>query len=251
MFCAIIIMVGYLHWQEKISAQASISNVEKSESKDINSLTASGSQNVKDYTKNLPPNLKIMIEDASNKGKKIKFVIYGSETTSNNKNAWPNILKTEMNEAYGSVFEFIIISEKDKTSKEVVNENLFEKVTKENPDVLLFEPFLLKDNGEVGIINTLLNIEDMIADLKEKNEDVFVMLQPPHPLYNATFYPKEVQEFKQFALAEGYIYLDHWQSWPKQNDSELKQYLSEDNAKPNDKGNRVWADYLAQYFISR
>ncbi|QNG60221.1 SGNH/GDSL hydrolase family protein [Bacillus sp. PAMC26568] len=251
MICVIIIMAGNLHWQIKTGskgAQQVLKLVDSSKEQ-----TESEDAPIKEEpnaSKNLPKELAAKIKAAQEGGEPVKFVMYGSETTSSEPNAWPILLQNKLNEAYGEqVFEIVILSEIDKTSREVINEGLYKKIIEQNPDLVLLEPFLLKDNGEIGILNTLLNVETMVADIKKQNPEATIMLQPPHPLFGAKFYPKEVDEFKKFAEEKEYLYLDHWINWPKGDDEKLNDYLTEDK-KPNDQGNKAWAEYLIGYFVA-
>ena len=120
----------------------------------------------------------------------------------------------------------------------------------EQPDLILFEPFILKDNGEVGIDHSLENASAVIASVKESLPQTEVILQPPHPLYKANFYPKQVEELQQFAEDNGITYLNHWEAWPDKNSEEIKEYISEDASQPSAKGHQLWADYLIDYFIA-
>ena len=101
------------------------------------------------------------------------------------------------------------------------------------------------------IDDSLENASAVIASVKESLPQTQVILQPPHPLYNANFYPKQVQELQQFAEANGIPYLNHWEAWPDQDSEEIKEYISEDASGPSAKGHQLWADYLIDYFIAK
>lgn len=253
MMCVIVIMAGNIHWQIKTGAPGAnrvFNSVHLFEG-EAESETDPLIEEKSEYSKNLPENLTSKIKSAQEGGKPIKFVMYGSETTSAEIGAWPVLLQDKLNEAYGEhVFEISILSEKDKTSKEVLNEQLYKKVKDKEPDLLLIEPFILKDNGKIGILKTLLNVKEIIFDIKNENPEMTIMLQPPHPLFDATYYPKEVAEFKKFAEDQKFIFLDHWSNWPSSEDEKLKNYLSETDSKPNEKGHAIWADFLIRYFVS-
>ena len=139
----------------------------------------------------------------------------------------------------------------DLTSIAYINEEKITEVMEEQPDLILFEPFTLKDNGKVGIDDSLENTSAVIASVKESLPQTEVILQPPHPLYNANFYPKQVEELQQFAEDNGITYLNHWEAWPDKNSEEIKEYISEDSSQPSSKGHQLWADYLTDYFIAK
>lgn len=252
MLCVIIIMAGNLHWQIKTGSKGAAKVLNLTDSTEPKPESeASPVQKEVNYSKNLPKELAAKIKTAQEGGKPVKFVMYGSETTSSEQSDWPTLLQNRLIEAYGEgVFEISIFSETDKTSREVINGDLYKKVIEQNPDLVLLEPFILKDNGEIGILNTLLNVKTIVGDIKNQNSETIIMLQPPHPLYGAKFYPKEVAEFKEFAENEDFLYLDHWVNWPAAEDETLKEYLSEEDSKPNEKGNAVWAEYLIDFFVA-
>ena len=91
--------------------------------------------------------------------------------------------------------------------------------------------------------------------LLPKSKKVFqirvVLIQPPHPLYQATYYPVQVEALEQYAEDNGIPYLNHWEAWPDQDSEEIKDYLSEDASEPSAKGHQVWAEYLIDYFIAK
>ena len=139
----------------------------------------------------------------------------------------------------------------DLTSIAFINEEKVTEVIEEQPDLILFEPFTLKDNGVVGIDDSLENVSAVIASVKESLPQTQVILQPPHPLYKANFYPTQVEELQQFAEDNDIPYLNHWEAWPDQDSEEIKEYISEDSSQPSAKGHQVWAEYLIDYFIAK
>jgi hypothetical protein len=261
------IIIGKIHWNHKISAYAGMESsvvleTEQHENKKtVNDKDKEGTTDqVVDstqYTKNLPDEVKLKVEKTAKTGKPVRFVILGSKSTSSDENGWPNLLKQQLIQSYGtSVFDVTIQEISDKNSLQVIEEELYQAALKNKPDILLFEPFILKDNGEVRMEDRLENITTIIEDFEEINPDVFIFLQPANPLYNATYYPKEVEELQRFALENNIDYLNHWLAWPDQNSSEIESYLSPDPSMsfksiPNEKGHQLWADYLANYFISK
>lgn len=126
------------------------------------------------------------------------------------------------------------------------------EVTAYQPDLVLWEPFTLKDNT-VGVSpeDTAYGVNVFLADLQEANEDVTLILQPGQPLFGAVYYPQQVEELKTFAEESGLTYLDHWTEWPASDDEALQGYLTESRDVPSEKGHKVWAGYLTDYFISQ
>jgi hypothetical protein len=237
-----VIIFGHLYWNGKIKRHVNASeSITKAEKEDASEQY--------DVVRHLPDELVEKVEKAAETDVPLNFVIYGSEATSTDEQAWPNRLKENLEKNYNHYFNISIYSDEGKTTKDVIAENLYEKIVAEKPDVLLFEPFILKDNGGgVGIENTIQNITSILNEVQKANPEVTIYLQPAHPLYNAVNYPRQVERLKEYAEENDYIFLDHWTAWPEQDNQELKTYLVDENNKPNEKGNKVWADYLINYF---
>jgi hypothetical protein len=246
--CVGAIIFGNLHWKNKITAQGE----EVTNTVEAKAVTeAAANQDVSDYFSNLPESVQNKIKDAQSSGQPLQFVIYGSNATSDEKGAWPAQLTKQLEDTYGTnVFQVSVISEGEKTSLDVVREKSYKQVSELKPDIVLFEPFMLKDNGLIGVSNTLDNIETMMNSWKSANDAVTIMVQPPNPLYSATYYPKEVKELQEYAKQNNLTYLNHWEAWPDLEDSKMKDYLTEES-NVNENGNKIWADFLIKYFIAK
>jgi len=247
--CGAAIILGNLHWNEKISAQgeSTATNIEQADENKKEEQVESESDNLV-YAVNLPEKLQEKIKEATDPDKPVKFVIFG---TSEAEGTWIDSFTKELAANYGKeVFEITVISTGDNSTREIVNEGTFEEINQLNPDVLLFEPPMLKDNGNVGISNTLSNLEKMFESWQEVNKELVLMVQPPNPLYAATYYPSEVQQLQKFTEGNDLIYLNHWDNWPALDDVKMKDYLTEDN-KANEKGYAIWAEYLTEYFVAK
>ncbi|WP_191557352.1 SGNH/GDSL hydrolase family protein [Metabacillus idriensis] len=243
--CALVL--GNHHWKQKISSAQ-----EKQEDSNTEETAAVKEEQPEWMAKaaNLPAPIKEKMKLAKENGKPLKIVAVGSESTSVQSTGWPALLQTNLQEAYGEkMFTLQVLSYPEGTTRTFINENHGEEVNKLQPDILLFEPFSLNDNGNVGLTNTLQNFEEIIADFKEKNPKTVIYIQPSHPIFNATFYPKEVDALKELVKEKDLTYLNHWDNWPDQKDEKIKNLLIEDQAAPNDEGNKIWAEYLTKYFV--
>ena len=122
---------------------------------------------------------------------------------------------------------------------------------KDKPDLVLLEPFLLNDNGVVMIDDTLAHIQSIIDQLKSAAPNAVVILQPPNPIYNATYYPRQVERLEAFANENGYPYLNHWPAWLDDQSEELNRYVDPQTDLPTAEGAKVWANALAKRFIAQ
>ncbi|MGD6816666.1 SGNH/GDSL hydrolase family protein [Metabacillus sp. 113a] len=248
------ITAGKLYWNEKIESQTSAVSgkalAETAPAADQPAANAMGE--AEGLTKNLPPAAAKAIVQAEKTGKPAKLVLFGSDTAYGEKDSWANQFTEQIKAEYPSgLLEIETIFIKDKTSKEVIGEKLYSKAAEAKPDLLLFEPFILEDNGEVGIRNTFDNLSVMIEGIRSQSKDAVIMLQPSYPLQNAIYYPKEVEQLQEFADKAGYAFLNHWENWPAGDSEEMAAYLQEDGNGPSSKGHSAWAEYLAKVFISK
>ncbi len=258
--CGAAIIIGNLHWNHKISAKAekTVAEKEVEQVSPVEEETSSEKKaiDVTALSANLPKELQEKIKNAVNTKKPLQFIIYGSDSTATDKEAWPELFKKQLTTSYGEgIFNITVLSEGTKTSREVVDEKSYEQVSNAKPDIILYEPPMLKDNESViGIENTLKNIETMMDAWKEVNEDVTIFIQPSNPLYNANFYPKQVNQLKDYTETNDIVYLNHWENWPELDDEKMEDYLAdmgEQPSLPNQSGHKVWADYLTKYFIGK
>ncbi|WP_243292807.1 hypothetical protein [Bacillus sp. FJAT-47783] len=236
-----VVILGEWYWSEKMSHPAEATNTSLHEEEQASAIDLTS-------VNHLPHELVEKAEKAIENEEPLHFVIYGSESTSTDENAWPSQLKRELQSIYGDLFTFTIFSDESKTTLDVVTENLHQKVMDSNPDILLFEPFILKDNGGlIGINHTLENISTILADIESENEDATIYLQAAHPIFSSKHYPAQVKDLEKYSKENNYHFLDHWAAWTEQDDS---IYLVENKDKPNEKGNEVWASYLVNYFVN-
>ena len=245
--CGAAIIFGNLHWNEKITAQSepaegkSDDTVEIVEEKQENPATES-------YMANLPKAAQEKIKTAIDSDEQVNLVIFG---TTEVEGTWIDSFKQELTTAYGKgVFDITAISTGTDTTRDLINDNSYEEINELQPDILLFEVPMLKDNGDVGITNTLENLEKMYDSWQDANENLVLIVQPSQPLYNATYYPSEVKQLETHAEKNKMVYLNHWENWPELDNPEMKNYLTEDND-VNEEGFAVWADYLVEYFVAK
>jgi hypothetical protein len=250
----VLMIVGHIYWNEKIHQsvqQALAQNGSHAVNKESKQQDDRKKQFI-EYAGNLPEAIQQKMENAIFSNQPVRLVIFGSEATSSDPKGWPNLLKHSLDDTYGSdIFSVTVKEYKDMTTTEAVQEDIAQEIIALKPDVILFEPFILNNNGAVPIEQTLEDITTMLTEIQSALPDVVVMLQPAHPIYNARYYPMEVDELKRYAKENGYIYLDHWTSWPDYKSVEIKNYLVEDDSTPNEDGHRLWADFLKDYFIAK
>jgi hypothetical protein len=246
--CILFIIAGQAYWQKKIDQ-----TIEKAIAEETGSTQAVDHEaNIMKYAANLPPEVQKKVKNAIHKNKPVRLVIVGSKAISSSENSWPALLKNELEAAYGKrVFQVVVKEYGEMTTKKALEANVDKEIINAKPDILLWEPFILNNNGVIAIDETLKDIETIIGSITSALPDVTMMLQPPNPIYNAKYYPAQVEEFQTFAKEKGYIYLDHWKAWPDYKSEELNNNVDRQTGLPNENGHRLWAGFLINYFIAK
>ena len=241
------ISTGKLYWNNKVSEQ-SVSRPTKVQA----SSDASNAETPwKEHAQNLPKSIKTKIQKAEQTKTPLKLVIVGSAPQEEVKATWAELLKKKIEDTYGpSLIKVEVREYKDMTTLQFIKSDAYKEITKANPDVLLFEPFLLNDNGVVGIENTLDNVDIILTYLERQNEQLITILQPSAPIYKANNYPSDAKALEEFAKENGYEYINHWKAWPDYQSEKISAYLTEAPGQPNDKGEQLWAQYLEHYFTN-
>lgn len=247
----IIVIFGLIYWNGKTGSSAENSVAVASEkgehSKTTNKLTFN---QLKANVKNLPHSVQQLFKEAYINKKQIEVLIIGSPSIGA-ENGWSVHVKGELENVYGTDFLKIDVIEFDGTSTELLASDVMEEISTSGADVVLLEGFTLKDNSGLVPVETMLsNIDSIIAELKNANPDVGVIIQPPNPIYTATHYPNQVKELKNLAETNNIPYFDHWEKWPDPNSEEILNYLN-DESLPNEKGHALWADAVLEYFVAK
>ncbi|UTR11818.1 SGNH/GDSL hydrolase family protein [Evansella sp. LMS18] len=211
--------------------------------------------NIAELTGDLDSSIRDLIEGRYAEDEKIEVAAFGSRALTDSENEglipWPELLEENLNESYGTeLFEITIYSFDRLTSLEVYQDSLYEEAAVSQPDLLILEPFMLSNNGNVRIEDSLDITERLIEEFERENEDIIVLVQPAPPLYNSVFYPQEVEELKNFAEETGLTYIDHWEEWPGIQEDELLNYSVDRQGIPTEAGHELWAEALKKYFVN-
>ncbi|WP_079506564.1 SGNH/GDSL hydrolase family protein [Mesobacillus jeotgali] len=245
--CFAILVLGNQHWKEKTKVTAyedksGLYKEEKDEAEHVGTEILS-------YTKKWPVEAQLSYKRAINDKKPYKILIAGSPALGQQSSGWAYILKDKLKETF---HETIVVSVKiyDLNSTQIIEERKYEELAAEKADLILLEPFILKDNGQVTIENSNENINKIIESIKTANLGAIVLLQPANPLFQAKYYPVQVDSLKEYAESNNITYLNHWDAWPDPQSEDIKKFLIGEPGTPNEKGHQLWADYLIDYFIA-
>lgn len=210
-------------------------------------------------TKGLSPEIGSLITNKIMDNEEIHIVAFGSRVINDSQNEglipWPELLELTLNDTYETktLFHVETMSYGHLTSLQVLHEERYKEVLEleQQPDVLIIEPFIWNDNGEVNVQDTIISLELMVEFFETELENTFIFVQPAPPMYQTLFYPQYVEELKEAVEASGLTYLDHWPDWPDINDEELLTYLHEDHRMPTQEGHELWSNSLAKFFINK
>ncbi|QIZ66054.1 SGNH/GDSL hydrolase family protein [Geobacillus subterraneus] len=248
--CLAFAIAGHVYWKQTIDATVQAARA-KMETFAEQEEKANQTEAALARAKRLPADAQAAIKRAVEENRPIRLVIAGSESTPE-KGGWPDLLKQALDEAYGEgTFQITVHEYEGLTTADADRQRIAADWASDKPDLVLLEPFLLNDNGVIVIDDTLDHIESMIGQLKSAAPDAVVMLQPPNPIYNATYYPEQVEELEAFAKENGYPYINHWPAWPDNQSEELNKYIDPESDLPTEEGAKRWADALAEYFIAQ
>ncbi|PAE25778.1 SGNH/GDSL hydrolase family protein [Bacillus sp. 7894-2] len=254
--CGVVLYIGNAHWKEKTVHSTETEKQTKTAAKAESSSEKDKSAekiSIDEFTKlsqNWPEEAKRRFQQTFLEEIPYKIVIVGSSAIGTETEGWAYLTKQKLEETYGDFIE-VDIQTFDGTSMQFSSENDVSKIIEEKADLILLEPFTLKDNGEVIIEDSHANISNWMESVQADNPDTVFILQPPNPIHDASYYPLQVEELKKYAEANNIPYLDHWTAWPDPQSGEIIPYLSEDNEIPSEQGHQLWSDFITDYFINK
>lgn len=250
--CIIILYYGHSYWNQRIASASN--NTLRSSDQQISEMAIQDDDRDIDLlalTKNWPASSVDRFKQTLNEKKSFKVLFVGSPAIgSENKGAFP-FVKEKLLETFGKDHIQVKIKTYNSTSTKLIYGNNQVEIAAERADLIVFEPFIWMNNGEVLIENSLKDATKIMEDIKAKNPGTAFILQPAFPIYKAKIYPTQVEELKKFAEKNHLTYMDHWSAWPDPNTKAIVDYLLPDQSAPSDKGNQVWGEYITNFLISK
>jgi len=268
--CVVFLVLGNFYWKEKtdIASFAKNENVgnavtedqkqseEKNEDEDDNS-DVDASEGEVDVAKaeNWPDDARNALVTAAEAGEEYVLAIVGSQSLGGDE-GWASMLEEALEEEYAGIIDVQVFQYDGATSQEFVESEYMEEVVAATPDLVLLEPFPLNDNsGWISVEMTQANIGTFVDALNEARaedaQEAVVILQPAHPIYNATGYPRQIDQLQEYAESEGFEYLNHWSDWPDHSSEEILDYLEEGQSAPSEAGHKIWFEFLLKYFAKK
>ena len=256
--CILLLVGSYMQWKGKISSVGGNSEkvistptppvAKDDENTDETSEPDYDVERLLALTANADNKVQEVIKSRLESEDKIDFLIVGSDVMNHGEPGYAEQLKSALENAYRDHLDVSIAS--IDTSSDFFIRNLNDEIDFDKGyDVILFEPFTLKNNGVIIAEDQHAHIQIFKNQLQDEVEDAFLVLHPPQPLHRATFYPNEVKSIKSFAKDNNIPYIDHWTDWPDINSDELLDFLDK-NKMPNRAGAEIWENALINYFIA-
>jgi hypothetical protein len=249
--CVISVIGGHFYYNKKLEQTASAAKLElkSSPSKEVSTKNPATKKNeVVNSFSNAPKGVAQLYKKKNEKGESLRLSLVGSESTSLDEGTWANIFKKKMNDTYGKNVEIDVTDFGELTSLEVTNDPKYNTLLEKKSDVVIIEPFLLNDNGEVRLEDTLFILNKIVDDLKTANPDAIVILQPSNPIYMPQIYAEQVSGLEDYAKENKIPYLNFWDSWPSVDSEEVKKYYDKETLLPTKEGHQLWADYIFNVF---
>lgn len=250
--CFAILLFGKMYWEHQIQTTAAKARSELQKSQSGGSSLQQKKKiheekrTLKEMTKHLPEALAQKILHAAKNENMLRIVAAGSDAVS--KDGWPQLLEERLADVYGEgLFGVDVVSFGDALSTEAWQQT--EKIISHQPDIIILEPLTRNDTGKVLIEHSLNALDLMLQAIHRELPKAIVLLQPPNP-YPSDAYMEQIAALRQYARELGIIYLSHWSYWPDPESSALNDYLRDGTDLPNEKGNKVWAEYLGDYLTS-
>lgn len=255
--CAVILIWGNIHWNQKSVVSGANEQVESKNaksSKPVRTIKEESKEKEIDltvFTQNWPEEAKASFQEASDNDRPFKIAIVGSAAIGDEPDGWAYQVKEELEKALGSEVVAVTINRVNSTTVGYINEDEHIKLAEEKVDLILLEPFILSDNGNVLIEDSLDNIGTIIEAITENNSNATFILQPPNPIYKPKLYATQVEALEAYAKENNITYLNHWDAWPDTQSEDIYEYVEDDTGLPNEEGHKLWSQYVMDYLISK
>lgn len=250
LLCGVILVFSYLSWKEKLASagKTALQVVttplpEETAEESAEPADTVAEIDVETLTAEMDPQVQQLFINRMEQGETVQMLVLGSESMEAGAPGYGELLKSAIETSYDGFAEVELMSFEG-TSEEFL---MSRPQLTGGYDVVLMEPFTLKNNGRVEIELEQQHIENVFGRILTRVDDAVLVLHPPQPIYGAQFYRTQVTALEEFAAMRNYAYIDHWEQWPSTEDLTLKDYLTEDSD-PNNTGAETWADALIAYF---
>ncbi|PGY12657.1 SGNH/GDSL hydrolase family protein [Bacillus sp. AFS031507] len=245
----ITLYLGQSHWNQERLASAKSKPVHQASTSKIEDQSTEEQELIK-LTRNWPASAVDQFKQSLKKDKPFTILFAGSPAIGSETDGSFPLIKEKLMKTYGEQHVKVELKTFNLTSTQFLYQKKQEEIAAVNADLIIFEPFILMNNGEVLIKDTLQNTAKIIDGIQANKPETAFILQPSFPLYQAEIYPRQVAELKKYAQENKLTYLDHWTAWPDPTTAELKDYLQPDMSAPSEQGYQVWSEYILKFLTN-
>ncbi|WP_422123956.1 SGNH/GDSL hydrolase family protein [Planococcus sp. X10-3] len=248
--CGVILVFSYASWKDKLAAAGKPAPPSEAAApaEETTEEQSAVSEEVADIdleslTAGMDPQVQELLSNRKEQGEKVQLLVLGSEAMEAGQPGYSELFTEAIDTAYGGFIETEVMNFEG-TSEEFL---MTAPQLSAGYDVVLLEPFTLKNNGRIEIETEHLHIQNVFGEILTATGDAVLVLHPPQPIYGAQFYLTQVTALEEFAATQNYAYINHWEQWPSTEDLTLQTYLTEES-NPNNLGAETWANALIAYF---
>jgi hypothetical protein len=241
--------VYYHHKIQETAAQAKSETAEPvaaaSEKKTESSSgeTKKTSRSLSALTANLPKKLQKQIREAKDKNQTVSIDLIGETDIQGLAPLFQNQLDT----AYGhGLFQVKTVLLEKKNSLDLYHTGIKKVIGDDHPNVIIYTPPIMNDDHEVSTDDTLAVIKLLGRDISENYPDASYMVQPPNKTSDQTAINDRIDQIKDYMDGTDIPYLNYLKNWPSS--GSLAEAVKSDGHTPNEKGLKIWSDYLGNYF---
>lgn len=256
--CMIILITSYLIWQarlETVAKNASARDIlieakpdPQKTSEEIDKTNELTSDKLTRLIQQMDNATKEVVLNRFEQNKTVQLLIVGSDALNSGSPGYAERLQNNITSAYGDFFEVDVLPFSG-TITEFLEQIEDGTINLDNEyDIVLLEPFTVNNNGVVVVEDAFENILTIEKFIQGNVEDAQLIVHPSYPIFESVYYPVEVNALKDYSLASGLSYIDHWTVWPNVNDEQLQTYFNEDRTL-NSEGASLWTNALSSYFI--
>lgn len=243
--CVLIITYSYFVFSGKIEQSQKNATEIKSIVPKKESIVKKDSLLSKEYitklSKNTDESVQNLLLKRYEQKQNVNVLILGSKVTDGS-SSYEKDLLTESQKTYGDFIKFTTLFF-NTTSTGFSNMMDTEIQWDKKYDIIVFEPFVLNDQGIVDLTEEQNVILKLANISKEKVNDRILILQPSFPNPESPYYRGNVELLKNFSTEKNYVFFDHWDKWePSKVYINEKGYLNED-------GLSIWTEAIKNYFI--
>jgi hypothetical protein len=249
--CVFSVVGGHFYYKNKLEETAQAAKLElgmtaKKETK--NKLSSEEVQKPADHFKNAPEGIAELYNQKKVANETLNMHLIGSASASPDGGTWAQLFTKQMTDTYGKDVAIQVTSFGELTSLELQGSQAYKNIIGKNADLFLIEPPLLNDNDGVSMDDTLYVLTKMITDIRAENANAVILLQPSNPIFSPNRYADQINSLEEYAKEQDISYLNHWENWPSVDSEEIKEYYNATTFVPNEKGHKLWADYMFNIF---